>query len=389
MEKNKKPQNLQDIFNDDPLGLLNSKSSASTPKNEDERLIDSFQEIVDFVKKKKRAPQAGGAEHHLYARLKGFRESSEKIELLKQYDKAGLLNVKEKQLKTINDIFEDDSLGLLSDDSEDLFDFKHLAPRDKDREEADFVAKRKVCKDFSSYEPLFIACQKELKEEKRKLVTFHENQIQEGAFFVLNGILVYVKSLIKITTDKFGKRDGRTKLIFENGTESNMLFRSLGKGLFQNGKGVTFTNNTLNLNLNSIIDADKETGFIYILKSKSDKQEIKELQDLFKIGFSKIKVEERIKNAPIEPTYLMAEVSIVATFKCFNLNPQKLEQLLHNFFGKACLNLDVYDKIGNRHTPREWFIAPLHIIEQAVHLIISGAIVNFSYDSTKVEIVKK
>ena len=129
--------------------------------------------------------------------------------------------------------------------------------------------------------------------------------------------------------------------------------------------------------------------YIYILKSKSDKQEIREIRHLYKIGYSKIEVEERIKNASQEPTYLMADVRIVMVYKCYNINPQKLEQLLHNFFGGSCLSIDVTDKQGNRHTPREWFIAPLDIIEQTIQLIISGDIVKYRYDSIKEEIATR
>ena len=123
------------------------------------------------------------------------------------------------------------------------------------------------------------------------------------------------------------------------------------------------------------------------MKSKSNKPEIKDIKHLYKIGFSTTTVEERIKNAAQEPTYLMAEVRIIMTYKCFNMNTHKLELLLHNFFGSSCLNVDVFDSLGNRHTPREWFIAPLDIIEQAVQLIISGEIVKYRYDGEKEEIV--
>ena len=138
-----------------------------------------------------------------------------------------------------------------------------------------------------------------------------------------------------------------------------------------------------------VVENDQETGYIYILKSKSEKPEIKEFANLYKIGFSTVEVEERIKNASQEATYLMADVSIVMAFKCYNMNPQRFEQLLHTFFGKACLNIDVFDKNGNRHTPREWFIAPLAIIEQAIHYIISGDIIHYGYDSTNEQIVAK
>ena len=137
----------------------------------------------------------------------------------------------------------------------------------------------------------------------------------------------------------------------------------------------------------NITDEDEETGFIYVLKSLSPKPEISEILDLYKIGFSTVPVEQRIKNAENEPTYLMAPVKIVTAYQCFNMNPQKLEQLLHTFFGSSCLNLDVYDTNGQRHTPREWFIAPLDIVEQAIHFVLNGDVINYRYDPEKKEIV--
>src|SRR5690606_23739743 len=100
-------------------------------------------------------------------------------------------------------------------------------------------------------------------------------------------------------------------------------------------------------------------------------------------------IESRVKNAEKEPTYLMAQVQIITAFQCYNMNTQKLEQLLHNFFGNSCLNIDVFDNKGMRHTPREWFIAPLAIIEQAIHMIVSGEIVQYKYDSDNERIVER
>ncbi len=391
MLNTERKKKLQDLFDNDPLGLLEVKPLA-TVRNEDNILVSKFQEIIDFYQQNQRLPieNNGVNEHTLYSRLCDYRETESKRKILEQFDEFGLLVPVEKKIFTIDDILEDDPLGLLDEDDMGLFDFD-LVQRPDERASADFVARRKAIQNYEKYAQLFKDCQRDLKQGDRKLVKFHENQIQEGAFFVLNGLLVYVDKLMDITVDKFSKRDGRTKLIFENGTESNMLFRSLGKGLFQNGQGITFTNEEMNSqfenNYNNISDEDKESGFIYILKSKSNKQEIKDIKHLYKIGFSTTTVEERIKNAEQEPTYLMAEVRIVMTYKCFNMNTHKLESLLHNFFGSSCLNVDVFDNLGNRHTPREWFIAPLDIIEQAVHLIISGEIVKYRYDGEKEEIL--
>lgn len=385
---------LQEIFNDDPFNLLNVKPSYVS-MDASKKLVDSFTEIVDFVTKNGREPLANGGvqEHSLYARLEGMRNDLVKRNTLSSYDSIGLLQSMQKEITSFDDLLNDDSFGLLGDDSLGLFDLKHVKPVDQVRSETDFVAKRKVCTHFDDYEQLFRDCHKTLKNGTRRLVKFHENQIQEGAFFNLNGLLVYVEKLIDITTDKFGKRDGRTKLIFENGTESNMLFRSLGKGLFQNGQGITFTNEEVNNQFlsehNGVTYNDIQSGYIYILKSKSENPQIKGLKHLYKIGFSTTSVEERIKNATQEPTYLMADISIVMTFTCYNIKTHKLEQILHNFFGSWCLNLDVYDKIGNRHTPREWFIAPLSIIEEAVAMIISGEIIHYKYDGENESIVER
>ena len=168
-----------------------------------------------------------------------------------------------------------------------------------------------------------------------------------------------------------------------------MLLRSLSAELYKNGRRISENENGLLGGLKNINEEDNETGFIYILKSLSSDPKIQKIQNLYKIGYSSIPVEERIKKAEQKPTYLMAPVRIVSTFICYNLNPQKLEQLTHSFFGKTCLNFDIFDNDGIRHTPREWFIAPLEVIEEAIKFIISGEIINYSYDTERQIIVGK
>ena len=106
---------------------------------------------------------------------------------------------------------------------------------------------------------------------------------------------------------------------------------------------------------------------IYILKSLSHEDVITTKKNLFKIGFSTTAVETRIKNAVNDPTYLMADVQTVAVYEVYNVNPHKLEQLIHQFFGNSCLDIDIIDGNGKVHRPREWFIAPLEVIEEAIH----------------------
>jgi len=386
-----KKEDLLNLINDDDLGLLSVKPNNSTAVSADERLIASFLEINNFVRENKKEPEINNdlREHQLAFRLESIRKDKNKSKILLNFDEYNLLNVENKEIKNIKDIFIDDDLGILSSIDENLFRINNV-PGYKERSSAYYIARRKLCENFKEYEPLFQKCQADLATGKRILQKFtSEKQVVENKFFVLNGVLLFIESIGKTYINKFGRVDGRQRCIFENGTESEMLFRSLVERLYENGRAVSENSDNLDLlnNFNVITNNDNKTGFLYILKSLSDNPKIKSLENLYKIGFSTIPVEDRIKNASEEATFLMAPVAIITTFDCYNFNPQKMEQLLHNFFGASCLNLDIFDSNNRRHTPREWFIAPLNIIEKTIKLIISGGIVNYKYDTKKQEIV--
>ena len=200
----------------------------------------------------------------------------------------------------------------------------------------------------------------------------------------MGGVLGFIEKAGQLKTDDKRRLNGRLHIIFENGTESDMLLQSLRKSLQDNDGWLVSENKETVEYL--IPEKDIHTGFIYILKSLNEDPKIQSHANLYKIGYSTIPVEERIKNATEDPTFLMGPVKIIETFECYNFNPQKLEQLLHNFFGSACLNLDVFDLDSRRYSPREWFIAPLAVIEKAIELIIDGGIINYRYDIEKEEI---
>ncbi|MBT7556936.1 GIY-YIG nuclease family protein [Candidatus Woesearchaeota archaeon] len=382
-------KDLLDLIEDDDLGLLDieKKAVSATP---DDRLLESFIEINDFYKLKKLEPKSGGDihEHKLASRLKHIRENKEQRDFLIKHDVHNLLKIENKELETVSDIFEDDDLDMLSIEDDSIFNIKNV-PNNHYRKSAEFIARRKSCKDFDDFESLFIQCQEDIKSGKNKLKIFEHGDIKQGAFFVLDGILLYVESIrMDSEKDKHGKEDGRLRCIFENGTESNMRFRSLQKSLEINGRTIIDENNQITL-VDNISNDDIETGYIYILKSLSTDPRINNTKNLFKIGFSTTNVEKRIQNAEQDPTYLMAPVSIVATYKCFNMNPHRFERLLHRFFGKSCLNIEVTDKNGNKYTPKEWFIAPIAVVEKAIELIINGEIINYLYDKERESIFKK
>lgn len=385
---------LDEIFSNDPLGLLNVKPKTSNVKTADERLSASFEEINDFISKNEREPAPNPSnitEYQLYSRLKNLREDENKMLALEPQDKYGLLNVEKKEINSIDDIFNDDLLGIFDDgEAQSLFEFKHT-PREIARAEADFVARRKPCKNFKDYEELFKSVQADLSSGKRKLVDFKQGNIREGAYYIHRGILFLLEKIDISKTEHYredGTRvrtDGRTRCIFENGTESNMLMRSVEKILYANGKVVTENADSVTEEFyerfTDITDEDKEAGYIYVLSSKSTDPKITGIKNLFKIGYSTTPVESRIKNAEKEPTYLMAPVHIEAEYKTFNMNTQKFEQLLHNFFGASCLNIDIWDEKLHRKMPQEWFVVPLPIIDQAVEMIITGEIIHYKYDN--------
>jgi hypothetical protein len=404
MGSNKKKISLDDIFNDDEFGLLDSTIKASNIKTADQRLVDSFEEINTFVDKNNREPNTSSmSEYGLFARLKNIRENEQQKIQLKQYDKYNLLGEVKIPKTSIDDILNDDEFGLLEKDSDlSIFKYKHI-PSDDEREKADFIAQRKPLKEdeFKSYEIMFQKVHQEIKEGKRQIKPFHniEKNLHVGNFYLLDGVMLYLKEAKlekSVWEQKSGNRErveGRTFTIFENRTYSNMLYRSLGKQIQKSGKLITNTqegiNNELYVNAGMVKEEDIQAGWIYVLKSKSSHPQISAIENLFKIGFTTTPIDERIKNSKNEATYLYADVIKVSSYACYNRNADKLEQLLHRFFAEACLDIDIEILRGHRITPREWFVVPFEEIESAIELILNEQIVHYKYDKKTEKIALK
>lgn len=392
----KKKLTIEDIFDDDDLGLLDVKVKTSTVKTDEERLIDSFEEINVFIDKNEREPNKSSmSEYGLLAKLKNFRENEEQKKVLKPFDRHNLLGYVEMEKQSIDDILnEDDELGLLDADNDlAIFKFKH-APRPEDRADADFVAQRKPMKekDFEKYEKMFLQVHKEIKEGKRRIKPFTniEKNLHVGDFYLMNGIMLYLESAnlkkdeVDLGSGNRVRLEGRTRTVFENGTYSNMLYRSLGKQIQKDGKLITNTYDKIEqdlfVNSGLVKEEDVQSGWIYVLKTKSTKKELTEIKDLYKIGFASGSVDDRIKNAKNEATYLFADVKKIATYKVYNRNADKLEILLHRFFANACLDIDLFNEKGQRLNPREWFVVPFEVIEETILLILNENIVHYEYD---------
>ncbi len=383
---------LDDIFNDDDFGLLDLRAEVSNVKSEEDRVIDAFKEINIFIEQNQREPNATSmSEYRLHAILENFKKDEAQKRILKPFDKHNLLGYVKKNKPTIDNILNEKNVfGLLDlDKNLDVFKFNHT-PKSQDRAEADLVAQRTSLKEeeFKKYEKKFQKVHQELKNGKRKIKTFKNvgKYLREGCFYLLDGVLLYLEEVDfkNLGENTFRGKDGRTRIIFENATFSNMLYRSLGKSLYNNGQIVTDLGESqaqeLFVETDSIKEEDILTGYIYILQSKSNDLKITNIKNLYKIGFSSTLVEKRIKNAKNEATYLFADVKIIATYQIYNRNAIKLEGLLHKFFSNACLNIDLFDSQGQRITPREWFIVPIKVINRAIDLILSGCIVSYEYD---------
>lgn len=388
--------NLDAIFDDPEFNSIEYQKKSASVKTDEDRLIDSFEEINTFFDKNKREPnQSSMSEYGLMAKLKNFRENEAQKKVLKPFDRFNLLGFVEIETQTIESVFDDEAFkDLTSSDSLDIFKFKHT-PRPEDRAEADFVAQRKAMKEkeFEKYEVLFHKVHKEIKEGKRKILPFTniEKNLHVGDFYLMNGIMLYLENVnLKREQDNLKestlrRKDGRTRIIFENGTLSNMLYRSLSKSLYSNnGKMITepddSVENDLFVNTGLVKEEDIQSGWIYVLKSKSTNSQIANIKDLYKVGFASNSVDERIKNARHEATYLFADVQKVATYKVYNRNADKLEALLHRFFANACLDIDLFNEKGQRLNPREWFVVPFEVIEETIQLILNENIVNYEYD---------
>ena len=391
---------LKLIFENDTLGLLKTKP-ISSPITSDQRLISSFEEINTFFSEHNREPSEtlDIIERKLFSRLNEIRKDSFKIKELKKFDKFNLLG-EIKEIKTIDDILENDHLGILdSSKEEEIFKLENINSNLK-RNKTDFVARRTPCKNFSNYENKFKEIHKDIKDGKRKLLIFKEQDLKEGRYFVLDGILLFLEKVgseKRIFNDKSqGQRvraDSRILCIFENGLESNMYLRSLQKLLYQNGSYVSETNeeaiNIFNENLGKLASQDKKTGYVYILNSLSEDLRIKNMKNLHKIGYCTTSVEQRIINAKFDPTFLMSEVKIIQIYEIHNVNPQKFENLIHSFFRKRCLDISIVDLNGETTKPKEWCVVPFRVIDRVVSLLENGEIINYRYDYHLEDIVKK
>jgi hypothetical protein len=355
----------------------------------EERIIAGFEEIQRFFERHDRAPQRGEDNdifERLYAvRLDRLRALDECRSLLAPLDHQGLLTAtKGVPEVSVEAIDEDELLAELRDaaGASDITELRHVRTA-ADKQAAEEIANRERCEDFDAFKPLFLRVQQDIDVGMRQTRPFElKAEIRPGSWFIVGGQKAYVAEMGEMFSNAQGRTDARLRVIFDNGTESNMLMRSLQRALHKDEAGRRITDPVAGpLFANESHEGDWESGTIYVLRSKSDHPTIAANRDvLHKIGVTSGDVKQRVANARLDPTYLMADVEIVATYELYNINRSKLENLIHRIFNAAQLNIEIKDRFGNPVIPREWFLVPLFVIDEAVDRIRDGTITDYSYD---------
>ena len=385
---------MADLDDDELLDALGVevaplKVSSRTPR--EERIIAGFEDILRFHQTHGRAPLHGedcDIFERLYAvRLDQLRKLPEAQSLLAELDSPGLLSGVAITTTSVDDLDEDALLAELGIgdvplEQNDITVLRHVRSNTEKRA-AEEIADRTRCADFEKFQPLFEQVERELKSNVRKTLRFgRDTSIAFGNFFILSGQLAYVAEVGETIKAPNGESDARLRVIYANGTESNLLRRSLQRALYKDDTGRRLTDTDMGpLFGDSPEPDDIESGTIYVLRSHSTHPFVTEHRELIhKIGVTGGKVETRIAAATKDATYLLADVEIVATYKLHNLNRTRMENIFHRLFGAAQIDVAIEDRFGNPVKPREWFLVPLHVIDEAVERIRDGSITDVVYD---------
>jgi len=364
----------------------------------EERIIAGFEDIQRFVKEHGHAPQHGENRdifERLYAvRLARLRTLEECRTLLAPLDHQGLLTGADAGAIAPMDEIDDDALRAElggAAGAPEVTELRHVRSSVEKRA-AEEIANRAKCEDFDKFKNLFQQVQSDLNSGVRQTRPFElKADIKPGTWFIVGGQKAYVAEVGEIFTNAQGRTDARLRVIFDNGTESNMLMRSLQRSLNKDEAGRRITDPVAGpLFADRQSEDDAASGKIYVLRSKSGLPLVAANRDLVhKIGVTNLSVTQRIAGARLQPTFLMADVEIVATYELFNINRTKLENLIHRIFDTARLDIEIKDRFGNPVIPREWFLVPLFAIDEAVEKIKDGTITEYIYDPKQARLVRR
>jgi hypothetical protein len=385
-----------DILAELGVDLMPKKARARTPR--EERIIAGFEDVVKFREEHGRVPQHGEGRdifERLYAvRLDRLRALPEGAELLGEIDVHGLLKVGgSTSLAAIEDL--DDSallaeLGIDGAPEQDITQLRNVRSN-TERKAAEVIASAERCEDFATFKPLFDRIEADLVSGARVTRPFGRDAgVDQGDFFILRGQLAYVAAVGEMIKAPNGQNDARLRVVYSNGTESNLLRWSLQRALYKDESGRRVTEPTIGPLFESRPDEPDHlpTGTLYVLQSRSTHPTIAAHRDLIhKIGITGGAVEARIAGAADDATYLLADVDIVATYKLFDVNRPRLEALIHRVLNSVRFDAEIPDRFGKLVRPREWFLVPLSVVDDIVDRIGDGTLVDYSYDPTRAQLV--
>lgn len=395
---------MTDISSDEQLladlGVEVENENQSGGTTRESRILAGFEEIVKFVETNGRPPSHGEDknifERICAVRLDRIRASEECLAVLLGKDQFGLLKGINSEPNTdLNDVDDEtllSELGAVPTAEADITKLKHVRTREEIHA-AEEIARRTPCLDFNKFKPLFAQVKAEIKSGNRQTRPFKDYaKMKTGDYFILSGQILYVAEFgEEFISEHNGQKDSRLRVVYDNGTESNILLRSLQRALNKDDSGRRITDQTLTGPLFSGIPevSDTASGTVYVLRSKSDHPLVSKSRNVIhKIGVTSGDVQKRIANPKIDPTFLMADVEIVATYELSNMSRSKLENLLHKFFEPVKLDIEIKDRFGNPVVPREWFLVPLFIIDEAIERIKDGSIVRCRYDAKTGKIIE-
>ena len=379
------------------LGVEVEAKRVGSRTPQQERIIAGFEDIQRFVEEHGHAPRHGEGRdifERIYAvRLDRITQLPECRDLVVPFDHQGLL--------TGHAVASEDEAGELDDDAllaalgvddelSEITDLRHVRPSAEKRA-AEEIANRERCADFATFKPLFEQVQRDLDQGVRTARRFErKSEIEPGRFFILGGQKAYVAEKGKVEINANGNSDARLRVIFDNGTESNLLMRSLQKALTSDEAGRRIDDPVAGpLFADKPQEGDAASGTIYVLRSKSDHPMVAAHRELVhKIGVTGNGVKQRIAGASLQPTFLLADVEVVATYELFNINRSKLENLIHRIFDSARFDVEIIDRFGRPYVPKEWFMVPLFVIDEAVDRIRDGTIVGYRYDPKSAQLIK-
>jgi hypothetical protein len=365
---------LRSLIESDIDGLLLAARKTAAP-NADERLVSSFLEVQEFVRKTGREPRrdpANISETRLAMRLQALREDDVSRAALLERDELKLLK-EPNPPSSIDEAIATDVAGLLDDDVPDLFDARTSKPQTM----PDRIARRRPCPDFEAFRPRFESCQADLRAGRRALLPFkNPSEIEVGRFFVQSGVLVLVADVGERTADDIGKSNARTRCIFENGTESDLLLQSLASNLYKGGRRVTEPDvETLE---RMGLAPETKMATVYVLRSRSEDPQLTRFAHVYKIGSTRQTTAQRTANAAGEATFLGAGVETVAEYAVPVGVEKRVEHLLHGLLSPARLDA-WFDRGAEIVDVTEWFAVPLRVIEEAVALIENDAAADYVY----------